>query len=340
MKRVLALIGALLIAAPARPAAEYESWANWQRRIDDAYKGLKHRKVPGKTVGIIVPAEDRDDILTLTAAAYNVVQKNTFHTVLLFLQAPPTASLDGLAVPDAAVFDTSFGRFSVDTNLRDKLLTGTFPAHVDPTLFGLEPPREVQRQLAFLKQMLRGNATQLRVLPVYVKFSNANDQVRDYAPYVVDQIRDAGLDKDLLVITAADLTRANSDGALIKADATTLRGVRNLDIDAMIEGKEDATLPDLDALVMGLLTLRWAGADHGEILAYGDSGHLVLTKDKRIPVSYVAAGIASAPPLPADIPHAPQEKMLQIFDDSLRADILTMTRQACLSAIDPTAAKP
>ena len=56
MKRVIAFLTAVLIAAAPAVSGEYESWANWQRHIDDAYKGLKHRKVPGKTVGLVVPA--------------------------------------------------------------------------------------------------------------------------------------------------------------------------------------------------------------------------------------------------------------------------------------------
>lgn len=338
------LLMALTAALLALPAAEaYETWANWSTKISASFKKMKGRKIPGRTMGLLVPSDNREDILPLSAAAYNVLRRGDFHTVIILMQAPKGARVEGLAVPITSAFETSFGRFAVDTTLRDKLMDGEYPILADDALFPIEAPETLQRQLAYLKFIFRGDAVRLRILPVFVSFEDPNSQVKDYAPFLVDQIRDHGVDADLLVIAVANLTRADSAQRLHVADGTVLRAVRNLDADALLEWERDAegaSLPDRDALVMALLTMRWSGADHAEILAYGDSGRLLLTKDRSRPLSFAAAGFASAPPVPPRIPHVDQEKMLLIFDDAMRTDVLTMTRQACASALDATAAKP
>ena len=343
MKKRLALVLALFFAAAAAGAA-YETWANWSQKLEDAYRGVPRRKLPGRTMGLLVPSDDRDDILPLTAFGYQMLTRSSFQSVLIFMQAPPNSNVNGLAVPTVTAFDTTFGRFLVDTGLRDKLLDSQFPVTADPNLFGAEPPLAVKRQLAFLKLLFKGDSVRLKVLPIYVKFTDANAQVRDYAPFIVDRIREYGEDSDLLIVIAADLAHAASPEKIVDADSRILRSVRNLDVDALIEwqsqGPDSVVVPDMDALLMGLLTLRWSGADHGEVAAYGNSSQLVLTKDKHVPIGYASAGFSSAPPIQPRIPHVDQERMLQTFTDPLRVDILTLTRQACLSAIDPTAAKP
>ena len=45
-------------------------------------------------------------------------------TVLILMQAPAGSKVDGLAVPMIAAFETSFGRFGIDTELRDKFMSG------------------------------------------------------------------------------------------------------------------------------------------------------------------------------------------------------------------------
>ena len=343
MKKRLALFLTLLLAA-APIVTAYETWANISEQLSEAYKGVPRRKLPGRTMGVLVPSDDRDDILPLTAFGYQMLSRSSFQSVLILMQAPPNANVNGLAVPTVTAFDTTFGRFLVDTGLRDKLLDSQFPVTADPTLFGAEPPEPVKRQLAFLKYLFKGDSVRLKVLPMYVKFSDANSQVRDYAPFLVDKIREYGEDNDLLVVIAANLAHAASPEKIVDADSRILRSVRNLDVDSLIDwqsqGPDGVVVPDMDAILMGLLTLRWGGADHGEIAAYGNSSQLVLTKDKQVPIGYAAAGFCSAPPIQPRIPHVDQERMLRIFNDSLRADILTLTRQACLSAIDPTASKP
>jgi len=343
MKKAVALILAALVIGAAEAQA-YESWANWAQRLASAGKGVQRRKLPGRTMGILVPADDREDILPLSAFGYQFLQKGGFQTVLVFMQAPPGSSVNGLAVPTVDAFDTTFGRFLIDTGLRDRLMAGGLPVTADPALFGAEPAPALLRQMAFIKQLAKGDSVRLKILPVYVKFSDANAQVRDFAPYVVDRIREYGVDAEMLIIVAADLAHASSPEKIVDADSRILRSIRNLDIDSLVEwqaeGPDGVVIPHLDALLMGLLTLRWSGADHGEVAAYGNSSQLVLTKDKRVPVGFAAAGFASAPPISQAIPHVPQEKMLETFGDSFRIDMLTLSRQAALSAIDSTASKP
>jgi AmmeMemoRadiSam system protein B len=335
---------AVVVIGLAGIGGAYETWANWSARLTSAFKAVPRHKLPGRTMGILVPADDRDDILPLSAFAYQMLSRGSFHTVLIFLQAPPGSNVNGIAVPTVTAFDTTFGRFLVDTGLRDRLLDSGFPVTADPLLFGAEPPEPVRRQLAFLKNVVKGDSVRLKVLPMYVKFSDANAQVRDYAPFLVDRLREYGVDGELLIIIASDLAYAASPEKIVDADNRLLRAVRNLDVDALIEwqteGPDGVVIPHLDALLMGLLTLRWSGADHGEVAAYGNSSQLVLTKDKRLPIGYAAAGFASAPPIQPRLAHVDQERMLNTFIDPLRIDILTLTRQACLSALDPTAAKP
>ncbi len=223
MKRIAAAFLILLALAAEGPA--YETWANWSQRLDSAAKGVPRRKLPGRTMGILVPADDREDIYTLTSFGYQMLQKGGFQSVLLLMQAPPSSNVNGLAVPTVSAFDTTFGRFLVDTGLRDKLLNSNFPVTADPTLFGAEPPPVVLRQLAFLKQLAKGDSVRLKILPVYVKFSDANAQVRDYAPFLVDRIREFGEDSDLLIIIAADLAHASSPEKIVDADNRMLRAI-------------------------------------------------------------------------------------------------------------------
>ncbi len=342
MKKFLTALLTLALLIPPATAGDNDTWANWERKISASMKGIQKRKVPGRTMGILVPSDNREDLYPMSAESYNLLARSG-GTVLILMQAPEGSNVDGLAVPMIAAFETSFGRFGIDTELRDKFMSGSLPVTGNEELFPREGSVTLQRQLAFLKYVYRGDAVRMKILPVYVHFSDANSQVKDFAPFLIEEIRDAGLDLDLLTVVVANLTRANSPDRLRESDGPNLRSVRNLDVDSLLEwtaNASGASLADRDVLTLGLLMNRLSNADHADIIAYGDSGHMVLSKDRKAPTSYVAAGFASLPPYPTKLPHVDQDRVLTVFDDVMRMDILTMTRQACMSAVDPTAAKP
>lgn len=321
-----------------------DTWANWTKRLDDAFKGVPTRKLPGRAMGILVPSESRDDILALTAFGYEVVQKGDFHSVIILMQAPEDYQLDGIAAPTVESLETPFGTFNIDTALRDALQNNTEAILRDPDLFKGNLPKPLARQLAFLKYTLQKDVRSIKILPLYVKFSNPNSQAKDFAPFIVDRIRDYGNEQDLMFVIVANMTKAPSEEVLVQTDTALLKSLRALDFDGMISVREkaipDVKNDDFSALTLGTLTLRWLGADHSEIFAYAHSGQLVLTKNKKAPLSYLSAGYASKPPFNKPAKHVSQEKMAETFGELIRADLLALVRQTCLSTLDSTAAKP
>ncbi len=318
-----------------------DTWANWERRWDDAFKNIPSRSLPGRTMGLIVPSDSRDDILPLSAFGYEVLARGSFHTAVILLRAPADYPADGLVAPGIPSLETPFGRFPVDTVLRDQLTGPGKGVSVDPNLFVNDMPKILTRQLAALKYVLKKDVVSMRVLPLYVKLSDVNSQAKDLAPFLVDRIRDYGVDSDVVFLILSNLSRTNSDDKLIQTDAPVLKAIRELNVDELLNMKqEDVIHEDFGVLLLGVLTMRWMGSDHADIFAYSHSGQLVLTKDKKTPLSYIAGGFASKPPIFSKVAHVEQEKMADTFGELLRSDLLALARQTLLSTIDPTAAKP
>ncbi|MCB4755775.1 MAG: AmmeMemoRadiSam system protein B [Elusimicrobia bacterium] len=324
-----------------------DTWANWEKRFARAFEDMVPRKIPGRAMGIIVPGDTRYDLLPLSAFGYELIARDRFETALIILPAPAGASFNGLCTTALPQLEAAVGSFAVDLALSQQLQAMDFPVTVDDSLFQPKVPDLLETQLAALKFVLKFKTRELRVLPLLVKFSDVNSQVKDYAPALAEKIKDLGIEGDVIVIVAGNLTRASSEPALVQADKVLLSSIRNLDVDSLIDLQKnppvkDATIetPDVGSLSMGLLALKWLGADHAEILGYAHSGQMVLTKNKSAPLSYVAAGFSSDPPYPPKLPHVEREKMVSIFGELFRTDILTVTRQTCASILDPTAAKP
>lgn len=318
-----------------------DNWANWQSRLDRAYEGIKSHKMPGRCAGILVPGNPRTDILPLSAIGYQTLTQDTPASVVILLQAPEGSNINGLVVPAIDQIETSLGRFVVDDSLRLIFQNGPFPVTVDPSLFTLDIPAPLQTQLAHLTYALKRRAHSLKILPIYVKFNQPDSQVKDYAPFLAESLKDAGLENDVGFIVVADVSVNSSREKLIRRDNVLLAAIRNQDVDTMLQPDPGGvTHPDLDTLALGVLTLRLLSSDHAEILAYAHSAQLVLSKDKSVSTSFVTAGFASAPPIRVNQPHVDREKMVDTFDELTRSDILAVTRQACISILDSTAAKP
>jgi AmmeMemoRadiSam system protein B len=337
------VIGA--VRADDDPLFTQSTWANWKKRWDDIYDHIAARHLPGRAMGIVGPSDSRVDILPMTAFGYNVFTKGTFDTVVILMPAPPEIQNSGLTVPGVDTLDTSFGRFVIASSLRDRLASASQQVFVDPNLFQQEIPLMLQRQLSALKYVLQKDSTRLNILPVYVRFTDVNTQVKDLAPFLVDRVREMNADDDIAFVIVSDLTHTNSEEKLISSDGLLLRAIREMDVERMIgvnfsSSNVDMKWPDQSALALGTLTLRLMGADHGDILAYSHSGQLILTKDKRSPHGYVAAGFASRPVVQNHVPHVNRDQMLDTFGELLRSDMLALVRQTCLSTLDATAAKP
>ena len=167
--------------------------------------------------------------------------------------------------------------------------------------------------------------------------------VRDLGPYLAEQVKALGVERETAFVVASNLSKDLAPRSLIDADSALLTSLANLDIDGLTALPDEET-PDRpvadDALALGVMTLRWLGADHAETLAFGHTGQLVLTKDKRRVTSFAVAGFPSDPRRPPRIPHIRRDKTVEVFDAAFRADILAMLRQAVMSILDPTAAKP
>jgi AmmeMemoRadiSam system protein B len=334
-----------LRAEDDNPMVTNSTWANWEKRWQDAFKHIPSRRVSGRTMGIVVPSDSRQDILPLSAFGYNVLVRGAFSTVVILIPAPRDIKNNGLTLPGAELIDTSFGQFVVASTLRDRLASASPEVFVEPDLFARDVPLVLQRQLSALKYVMQKEAANLNVLPIYVRLNDINTQIKDLAPFIVDRVREMGADDDVTFVIVSDLAQTNSEEKLIAADGALLRAVREMDVETIMDVNSstagvDARLPDQATLALGTLTLRWLGADHADVLAYSHSGQMVLTKDKRNPKGFVAAGFASRPNVANKVPHVNRDRMTETFDEVLRSDIIAMVRQTCLSTLDPTAAKP
>lgn len=329
------------VFAQDAPIMFEDTWANWEKRLDRAHEGVEAENLPGRCVGIVVPSDAREDLLPMSALGYATLMQDRPRTVVFLMPAPKNYELDGLAMPGVDAIDISMGRFVIDSEVRGLIQNSPWPVKVDPDLFLQDVPRLFQNQLANIKYLLKANASKIKILPIYVKFSEPKSQVKDYAPYLAELLKDARLDGELGFVVLANLSRdANLDN-LLRRDNQLLTAFRSQDVDTFLTTDLDnvATV-DLDTLSLGLLTMRILSSDHAEILAYAQSSQLVLTKDKSITTSFVSVGFASAPPIRHKTPHFNREKLVVIFDELNRSDILTMTRQTCASILDTTAAKP
>lgn len=347
--RVIVLVVFLfLLPTTVAFAADFpDTWANWNRRLTEVFRDLKTPHLPGKTLGIVVPNEPRRDILALTALSYDVLDPPKAGIYIILFPAPPDRNLNGLLLPEQDVLATSFGQFAVDTTIRDTLVQSDFPVYKESAAFSDPLPKIVQTQLAILKYLLRGQAARVKILPIMVKLTDINSQSKDMGPFLAETIKDLGLEEWSRLIIAGNLTRADSVQKLIEIDSQLMNALRNLDVDTAIQLQSNDDIqqpgyqtPDLGTIVLGLMTLRWLGADHAEIIAYAHSAQLVLTKDKSRPVGYLAAGFPSEPPFPPKIKHVDRDKYVEVFDAPFRTDILAVIRQTIVSILDPTAAKP
>ncbi len=352
MRKIVPLLLILSMVVPVSNAEissvsrNQDTWANWARRLDRATKAIPPKKVPGRPMGIMVPQDSRADLLPLASFGYEILSRENLRSVIMLLPTPVSYPTDGLIMPNVDNLETSIGSFPVDTRLVSIFQEEAVPLTVDNALFAALPPI-LENQLAMLKYSLKGNSRGAKVLPVFVRFSDINNQVKDLGPALADAIKDNGMTSNITVIIAADISQALTEEALIPHDNIYLNAIRNLDVDPMVEmdrlSQNEAamvTTPNIAPVALGLLMLRFLGADHGEILAYVQSGQMILTKSRHSLVSYVAGAIASGPPYPVKIPHVRKEKLEEIFDDDFRSELLKMTRQACASILDPTAAKP
>ncbi|MCG3203383.1 MAG: hypothetical protein KCHDKBKB_00040 [Elusimicrobia bacterium] len=292
-------------------------------------------------MGVLVPSDKRDDILPLSAFGYEALGKSSYHTLVIVMQAPPEITTEGLTLSGLDTLETEVGRFIVDSALRTQLASNSEWVNVQPLLFYPDVPKILLRHLSAIKYVLRKDSNTLRVLPVYVRFSDPNSQSKDLAPFVVEKLRDLGIENNTFFLITANIARTSSAEKLIGVDAVLLKAIRELDVESILNLKrEEVIMEDLSTLVLGLLTLKQLGTDHADILAYAHSGQMLLTKDKKIPQSFCSAGFASQPPLSQKVRHVQQEQMRGIFDELLRSDLLTLARQTMVSALDPTAAKP
>lgn len=324
-----------------------ETWANWQMRLERSFDNIAPRKIPGRAMGIFVPQDTRADLLPLSAIAYQVISREDLRTVVILMEAPASYNLDGIVMPSVESIETSIGSFPVDNLLAATLQDERYGVKLDNSPFTPIVPPILENQLAMIKYILGGNTKKVKILPMFVRFSDLNSQVKDLGPALADKIKDADVSSDITFIVTADLTQALTEEKLIPTDSSALNAIRNLDVDTLIdltsEGSKEGSLfkmANVDPIALGLLTMRFLGADHGEVLAYAHSGQLVLTKSRTSLTSYVAGGVASGPPFPTKIPHVRKEKLEEIFDDSFRAELLAVTRQTVMSILDPTAAKP
>lgn len=353
MKRSLAFtITALLLAQPIMGEIDstsrlQDTWINWQKRLDRASEGIPAKKIPGRVMGILVPQDPRFDLLPMAAFGYQTLSRENLRTVIFLLPTPAGYTTDGLVAPSLDNLETSIGSFPIDTFLVSILQQEGVPITVDNAPFSPIVPSILENQLALLKHSLRGNSRRAKILPIFVRFSDLNTQAKDIGPAISDALKDNGLDRDVTFLIGADLSQALGEGKLVSHDNIYLGAIRNLDVDALIDlhksGEDESALvktPNVAPVALGLLTLRFLGADHGEIFAYAHSGQLVLTKNKDSIISYAAAGIGSGPPYPVKIPHVRKEKLEGVYDELLRSDLLAISRQTCASILDPTAAKP
>jgi len=324
-----------------------ETWANWEKRLELAFGEFKPRNLPGQTKGIIVPGDARHDILPLTAFGFETLAPSDKGTILIFMSPPSGYPLNGIVMPEGDIFDTPFGNFYIDDHIRESLQNIDFPIFIDDTPFDSKAIELIQKQFAAIKYIMKGKSSNVTFLPIMVKLQDPNSQVKDLGPYLAEIIKERGLDEFIKIIILANLTKAGSESKLIEIDNFWLTYIRNQDIDGMlslqaqeINPESGYSLPDFGPIALGTMILHWMGSDHAEILAYAHSGQLVLTKNKKEPVSYVVAGFASNTPYPPRIPHIKREKYVKIFDELFRSDILALTRQTVVSILDPSAAKP
>lgn len=349
MKKIL-LLTLLLMSAfshAEEPSLPFEdTWANWERRFDRAYEGINAHKMPGRAMGILVPNETRLDLLPISAFGYETLSKENFGTVIFLLPCPKPMDRDGLYMPDLERLETSVGDFAVDTVLAQALEDDAAGIRYNSSFFIPKTPDLLERQLIALKYVLKSSrATRLRVLPIFVQLTDTNSQTKDLAPLVADKIKDLERENDVVIVMAANLSRTRSENQLIQTDSMLLNAIRELDSDSAINVAASSTtvtvtVPDSPVISLGLLMLKWFGAEHGEVLAYCHSAQLILTKDKTLFEGYSAAAFASAPKIENRLSYYNREKMVDTFGELLRTDILTLARQTVISTIDSTAAKP
>jgi AMMECR1 domain-containing protein len=178
-----------------------------------------------------------------------------------------------------------------------------------------------------------------------VNFSDINSQSKDYAPFLANALKDAGLDKNVVVILVSNFSYSSIMQDLVKNDSQALSSLQNIETDRFLYSREEfmtqnITLPNPSILGFGVLLFKCLAADHAEVLGYAVSSQLYLSKDKSTHTSFVTAAFSSEPRIHTVPSHVTQEKILEKFDELFRGDILTMTRQAIASMLDPTAAYP
>lgn len=333
---VIALIAVTPLSLLANSSVQ--TWANWEKKCERAFADINPRKAPGRAMGIVVPADTRTDLLALSAFGYESLSHERLQTIIIIMPVQSNEGRKGILTTDRPDLETSLGRFTIDTTILDGLDKEALMVEIDNDFFSPKIPDILEQQLACLKFILKAKSPTIKILPLFVRFSDLSSDVKDVGSALADHLKDMGVEDSVSFIILANLSEAADEPKLVESDSHMLTHLRSIDIDGLLE---HAPLnPTSHSLIFGMMILKWLNADHSEVLAYAHSGQLVLTVDRQKLTGYASVVVASGPPYPAKIPHVAREKLLGIFDELFRADLLNMTRQTCASILDPTAAKP
>src|SRR5205807_2083684 len=153
------------------------TWANWERRLQRAFQDVPAWKIPGRVMGILVPANTRPDLLPMSAFGYTTLARENLATVVIILPAPADQPLNGLVMPAGKMIETSMGDFPVDTALVSELQNADLKIEASDNIFSTVSP-VLESQLAEIKFIARNKMRNLKVVPIMVRFEDLNSQVK------------------------------------------------------------------------------------------------------------------------------------------------------------------
>lgn len=214
----------------------------------------------------------------VAAHGYKAASKNKYMTVVV-LAPSHFHGFDGVSIGLYDSFKTPLGDVSVDMDFAKKLESLSDKFYFDEKAFVKEHSLEVQ--IPFIQKTFEN----VKIVPVVVGQISA-ETLKDFAQALFAVIGDR---KDVLIVASTDLSHYHNDETARNMDRKTIEAIKNLDVQALIEGSYLRTLELCGSMpvAVSLVYAKLKGLDNVEVLKYANSGD--VTGDKSGVVGYVSA---------------------------------------------------
>ncbi|MCZ6776731.1 MAG: AmmeMemoRadiSam system protein B [Ignavibacteria bacterium] len=248
-----------------------------RRDIKALLEKVERKSVGGRIHGIISPHAGYMYSGFTAANGFALLQGSTYSSVVI-VSPSHREYFDGISVFPGDGYETPLGEVTLNSPLREQLLSECSLVQASPAGHGEEHAVEVE--LPFLQEVL----PEFSFLPIVI-----GDQKREYCFELGKALASILKDKNALLVASTDLSHYHSSKIANELDSVMIEDVRIFDYERLMsdleKGKTEACGGGPTVAVMAALS--HLGVDKMEILHHCNSGD--ITGDNNSVVGYLSA---------------------------------------------------